>query len=315
VSISIPTKITVPFANSAGAYKNTIPIPSQIGITNGIASFTDGFPPLTMTPKASGGVPPYGQDMNGILYNATQALQYTQAGGSFIYDGTFSTAVGGYPIGAKVQATDYSGYWLNKTANNTTSPELFGAGWVPYNQQGETLVTMSSSNITLSALQAAKNIIILSGTISSNLSLILPTYTQEWQIVNNCTGSAYVTVKTASGSGINVSCGNNTVVYGDGTNIKNVAASSALLATNGYQLLPSGLLMQWGSATTPSGGTSVTVTLPIPFTTAGVNISGSAVASPTYNSGMVQFYGLNTTSFIGLTAAGPVQFNWLAIGY
>ena len=71
MSISTPTKITVPFANTGS--KNTIPVPSQISVTPGAASYTDGFPPLTMTPKASGGVPPFGQDMNGILYAITTA--------------------------------------------------------------------------------------------------------------------------------------------------------------------------------------------------------------------------------------------------
>ena len=219
MSISTPTKITVPFANSAGTYKNTIPVPSQISITPGAASFTDGFPPLTMTPKASGGLPPFGQDMNGVLFNVTQAIQYSQAGGLFPYDSVFSTAVGGYPNGAVVQASDRSCLWLNSVANNTTAPESFGAGWSPLCAYGETLISLSSSNVTLTALQSAKNIIILSGAISTNLNIILPTYLKQWTIVNNCTGAYSVTAKTASGSGVIIANGNAIEVYGDGTNI------------------------------------------------------------------------------------------------
>src|SRR6202044_4157521 len=55
-----PTYINIP-----------IPVPSQISTTVNAASFTDGFPPSTMTPEASGGLPFFGQDMNGILYMIT----------------------------------------------------------------------------------------------------------------------------------------------------------------------------------------------------------------------------------------------------
>lgn len=220
MSISTPNKITVPFANSASSsYKRTVPVPSQISVTPGAASFTDGFPPLTMTPKASGGVPPFGQDMNGILNNITSALQYSQAGGAFAYDGSFASTVGGYPIDAIVKATDNSGFWLNQSANNTTDPESFGAGWAPYYQYGETLVTMTSSNVTLTALQAAKDIIVLSGALTTNLNLVLPTWLKSWTIINNCTGSFSVTAKTASGSGIGINAGSNVFVYSNGVNI------------------------------------------------------------------------------------------------
>ena len=219
MSISTPTKITVPFANSAGSYKNTIPVASQVTILPGAASFTDGFPPLTMTPKLSGGIPPFGQDMNGILYNVTQALQFAQAGGSFPYDSAFATTVGGYPLGAIVQATDGSGFWLNQIANNTTAPESFGANWSPLQQSGNTLVTMTSSNVTLTALQAGKDTIVISGTLTADLNLILPTYQKQWLIVNNCTGAFSVTAKTASGSGVSIYAGTSVSVYGNGTNI------------------------------------------------------------------------------------------------
>lgn len=129
MSISTPTKLPLPFNNS-GVNRNAIPTASQIGITPGAASLTDGFPPLTMTPSASGGVPPFGQDFNGILYLITQALQYGQSGGQFVYDGTWATAVGGYPLGALVQSSDQLGLWLNISANNTTNPDTGGAGWV-----------------------------------------------------------------------------------------------------------------------------------------------------------------------------------------
>lgn len=116
-----PTKIQVPFANSGT--KHTIPIPSQIGITNGAASFTDGFPPLTFAPLTAGGIPPSGADFNGI-FNAITAIQRWQsAGGVFKYDSAFSAAVGGYPKGCLLATATGDGFWISTADNNTTNPD------------------------------------------------------------------------------------------------------------------------------------------------------------------------------------------------
>jgi hypothetical protein len=128
-----PTKVTVPFANSGT--KNTIPTASQIGVTPGAASYTDGFPPLTFTPLASGGVPPAGADFNGILNAITQAVRWQMAGGGYTYDSTFSTAVGGYPKSALLANTAGTGYWFNTVDNNTVNPDTVGTGWVALNTQ------------------------------------------------------------------------------------------------------------------------------------------------------------------------------------
>ncbi|MDX3986179.1 MAG: hypothetical protein QHC88_13085 [Achromobacter sp.] len=135
-----PTKSAVPFANSGT--KNTIPVASQIGITPGLASFTDGFPPLTMTPLAAGGVPPYGADFNGILNFLSAGTRWSQAGGGYVYDAAFSTAIGGYPKGAALVKSDLSGYWLNTTENNTTNPDAGGAGWTDLVPKGGRLINV-----------------------------------------------------------------------------------------------------------------------------------------------------------------------------
>ncbi|MFY1903858.1 hypothetical protein ACOTBZ_29635 [Achromobacter xylosoxidans] len=127
-AINAPSKSPVPFAESGS--KNTIPVASQIGVTPGLASFTDGFPPLTMTPLAAGGIPPRGQDFNGILYFLSAATRWQQAGGSYSFDSTFATAIGGYPKGATLVMASGNGYWMNIVENNTTNPDTGGAGWV-----------------------------------------------------------------------------------------------------------------------------------------------------------------------------------------
>lgn len=225
--LSAPTKIETPFATSGS--KNTIPVPSQIGVTPGAASYTDGFPPLTMTPLASGGVPPFGQDFNGVLYEITKATQWQQAmAGAYAYDSAFATAVGGYPLGAAVLRSDGLGLWINQTANNSTDPEAGGAGWMPLIQPGATSVTMTGSSVTLTSLQAGKDIIIISGTLIASLNLIFPTYVKSWSIINNTSGSYSITAKTASGTGVAVTQGKVSQIIGDGTNIKSASITAAI---------------------------------------------------------------------------------------
>ena len=126
---SVPPKVPLPFAN-AGT-RNAIPIASQISITPGAASYTDGFPPLTRQPIAAGGVPPFGQDMNGILYAISAVAQWNCAGALFSYDSVFATNIGGYPAGARlISASNPAIVWYNQTDNNTTNPDAGGAGWV-----------------------------------------------------------------------------------------------------------------------------------------------------------------------------------------
>ncbi len=128
-STAIPSKFPIPFGNNAGSsYIRPIPEASQVSVTPGAASLYDGFPPLTFIPVGAGGVPPFGQDMNGILNEITAWLQWSNAGGPVGYDATFSEAIGGYPKGALIVAAA-GGWWLSSVENNTTDPDTGGAGW------------------------------------------------------------------------------------------------------------------------------------------------------------------------------------------
>jgi hypothetical protein len=129
---NIPAKFNIPFANSAGGpFTRPIPQGSQIGVNAGYASLTDGFPPLNFLPVASGGVPPFGQDFNGLLNQATAWNRWHSAGGPVLYDATFQSAIGGYPNGAIVGSLIVQGnYWMSTVDNNVTNPDSGGAGWI-----------------------------------------------------------------------------------------------------------------------------------------------------------------------------------------
>jgi len=120
----IPVNFPIPFANSAGgSYIRAIPQASQISITPGAASLTDGFPPLNFIDPTLGGVPPFGQDMNGILNEITANIRWIQAGGDQYYNATFALGIGGYPANGLIRSADSSSWWRSLADNNQTNPD------------------------------------------------------------------------------------------------------------------------------------------------------------------------------------------------
>ena len=113
-----PTILQQPFAYAG--LKNVIPYPSSAPA----ASWHDGFPAVTMEPISSGGVPPAGQDFNGIYYEMSAVLVYTNAGGRFKWDADFAANVG-YPAGAVIAANDFSHSFVCLTAGASTDPNTF----------------------------------------------------------------------------------------------------------------------------------------------------------------------------------------------
>lgn len=129
---SIPAKFSIAWGASAGSgYIRPIPVASQIGVNDGYASLTDGFPPLNFLPLGSGGVPPWGQDFNGILNQLSAWSQWFSAGGPTAWDVTFSSNIGGYPKGAMVGSPSTIGIeYLNLVDNNGSNPESSPTNWV-----------------------------------------------------------------------------------------------------------------------------------------------------------------------------------------
>jgi hypothetical protein len=286
MSVATPELISEPFGSSAGGsfITNPIPVASQIGITDGAASFTDGFPPLTMTQLDAGGVPPFGQDMNGILYMITGNIAFISAGQESVWSSTQASAIGGYALGAILARADGSGFWLCTTNNNSTNPDAGGAGWVPAFNYGSTAVSVSTTDVTLTALQYARPFIVVSGTLTGNRNLIFPAFLQQWLVINNTSGAFTLTAKTASGTGTVIPPGGfagATNIFSDGTNMYTNAISTAGLAP-----IASPALTGVPTAPTASTGTNTTQIATTAFANAAAAaaISGLApLASPTFS--------------------------------
>lgn len=134
MAVAKPELMPVPFASSG--LKNTIPITLPDGADINSASYDAGFPPSTMTPIVSGGKPPKGRDMNGILYDITSHITYINAGGQYGFDAEFAASIGGYPLGAVLQSNDGKSSYVSIVDNNTTdfnsTPSSIGTNWIPW---------------------------------------------------------------------------------------------------------------------------------------------------------------------------------------
>lgn len=120
-----PTRIIKQFAQSG--LKNTIP--DDPSTTPGAASFALGFPPLTMTAIADGGVPPTGQDFNGIFFAITNWIRFLSAGSPLFFDADFAAGIGGYPKGALVADPTPGVFHFSTVDGNTSVPGAAGANW------------------------------------------------------------------------------------------------------------------------------------------------------------------------------------------
>lgn len=89
------------------------------------------------------------------------------------------------------------------------------------------------------------------------------------------------------------------------------------LGVSGYQKLPGGLIIQWGSYTTGAGGNG-TITFPIAFPTAcrAITFIPQSATATTYGVNQVSVTTSQTTIISSAGSSGtPLALNWMAVGY
>lgn len=124
MALTKPAQLTTAFAHAG--LKNDIP---QSATGSNLASYEEGFPVITMQAIADGGMPPHGQDFNGMFYTLTDIARYAQAGGLYPFDKEFCAAIGGYPLGAILMSADGSKLWQNQVAGNANDPDSDDTNW------------------------------------------------------------------------------------------------------------------------------------------------------------------------------------------
>ncbi len=271
----VPAQLVEAWATGDSSKTNPIPVPSQIGITPGAASYTDGFPPLCATPIASGGIPPSKADMNGILFGMSAVDVWMCAGGGFPYSATFQTAIGGYPKGARVLMASGNGYWVSTMDNNTNDPDTGGAGWA---SAYENAITALTGDVTAAG-----------------------------------PGSAAATL-AASGVAAGSYLGANITVDAKGRLTSATSGAFAFTGTSGYQDLPSGLILKWGHAPSIALSPSTTVNFPTAFPNACLMVSLTDDAGSGSNH-IMSIISFSAASFVAKADGSGNGAWWYAIGY
>lgn len=132
-----PDLILTPFGENASPGSiNPIPEARGPGDLPQAAAWQSGFPPVTMIPLAAGGIPPRGQDFNGVLNSISEHTVFQGGGGQYKWDAAYVAAKGGYPKDAVLQSDDGSAAYVslidNNSVNFNTTPAAIGVSWGEY---------------------------------------------------------------------------------------------------------------------------------------------------------------------------------------
>ena len=156
--MSQPKLLSKPWATDG--LKNDIPTLRGTGLAQEAATYTEGFPSITMTPISVGGKPPSGKDMNGILYELSAHIVYTNKGQRYCFDQTFCTSIGGYPKGSVLMNDAGTAEYISLIDRNTANfnlPTVNIAGkWAIYAGEG-TIPPATTAKHGLAQLSSATN--------------------------------------------------------------------------------------------------------------------------------------------------------------
>ena len=136
-----PTPLIAPIA--ASGLRNNIP---DDATGSNYASIEEGFPEMTMKAPIDGGLPPWGQDFNGMFYLMSSQTCFLQNGGNITFNQAVSDKIGGYPQGAVLDYIDENGTFSkvrslidDNTYNFVTTPSYIDN--VHWEQIGMTAAT------------------------------------------------------------------------------------------------------------------------------------------------------------------------------
>ncbi|NUF09773.1 hypothetical protein GYY70_09580, partial [Snodgrassella sp. ESL0324] len=121
--------VLIPQAFAANGSKNNIQNTRQPGQDPEDATWSDGFPNVTMQPVESGGLPPKGMDFNGILNALSATIVHMQKGNLFYFDKAYCDAFGGYQKGAILLADDGTKVFVSVADKNTNNPNQNPQYW------------------------------------------------------------------------------------------------------------------------------------------------------------------------------------------
>jgi hypothetical protein len=196
---------------------------------------------------------------------------------------------------------------INSKAD-TTSPTFTGTPVAPTATAGNNTAQLATTAFVTTAvgtpgtmsLQNANAVAITGGTVAATFT-------------GNLTGNT-AGVHTGAVTG-NVTGNSDTVTNGVYTT--NFTGSNQSKATNGYQKLPGGLIIQWGTISSLGDNVSETITFPLAFPTAVVSFVATAEGTSALSDVAYIFRSLTTTNVIvtQMFNSSNVGGRYMAIGY
>jgi hypothetical protein len=241
-------------------------------------------------------------------------------------DGTnFSAA--GFPAGGATTGTGslvfsasptFTGVPLAPTANaGTSTTQIATTAFV------NSTVTTATAALGTMSTQNASNVAITGGTITGITDLAVAdggtgasTLAANNVLLGNGT-SAIQTVAPGTSGNVLTSNGTTWASSAPSVSLSSFTGANQSLTADGFQKLPGGAIMQWGTVILPNY-TSATVTLPTAFTTTNYAITfAPELASSADPSQVFYIRSKTTSSFVAenYDHAQTVTLNWIAIGY
>lgn len=91
--------------------------------------------------------------------------------------------------------------------------------------------TTTLTNVDYTADQAKAETLDVSGTLVSNATIVIPNAKKKYIVINGTSGAFTLTVKTSSGSGIEVTQSSSATIYCDGSNVVRYVTPITVLST------------------------------------------------------------------------------------
>lgn len=311
-----PDLILIPFGHGAAPGTiDTIPDTRSPGDPAQRATWDEGFPAVTMTPLGAGGIPPRGQDFNGVLNAISKHTVFSGGGGQYQWSAEYVAKNGGYPQGAVIQANDGLNAYVSLVADNTdnfnTDPASIGVSWGLYaGRDVQTQATEAVPGIAKIASQEEAE----AGVNNVKFSTPLRVFQAIAQVVKQATEAAFGWAKIATQTQADTGTDDATIV----TPKKLRNGVSFNFGVNGYVALPSwlgGFIFQWGSVTTSAGGAFVT--WPTTFPNSVLHASATANATSITSAIVTAAPNLENGSFYTSNGAGAgigIGIFWFLIG-
>ena len=112
--------------------------------------------------------------------------------------------------------------WGDKTNTNLDLIDEWIGGYLSKSVAGASDVTLTNTDYVSN--EARQRLITLTGVLTGNINVIVPTAEGYWTFYNNTSGSFTLTVKTSAGTGIAIPQGYYADLYCDGTNVLETSA-------------------------------------------------------------------------------------------